>query len=162
MLLTETATVKTAVIVHHVCLPDSRWNVMIYSKILSMIQLRIVRMMINYDRMRLIIQKTRFHTLNHVAKNERFDFPAVYLIYSPNRCDLFYIGATNSLKSRIEEHVFGIGIGNLCSKIKRRSEMPQDVSDYKLKYIRIDDYRERQFSECLLLGTYAPMLNFTR
>lgn len=119
-------------------------------------------MMVNYDRMSLIIQKTKFHTLNYIAKNKKFDFPAVYLIYSPNTHDLFYIGNTNSLKGRIEEHMFGIGNGNLCSKIKRRSGIPQNISDFKLKYIRIDDYRERQFSECMLLGTYTPMLNFTR
>ena len=42
-----------------------------------MVQFRIAHMMVNYERMSAIIQKTRFHTLKHVAKNKRFDFPAV-------------------------------------------------------------------------------------
>ncbi len=118
--------------------------------------------MVDYTRMRSIIDKTKFHTLSHVAKNDRFDFPAVYLIYSTNGNNLFYIGNTNSLKGRIEEHMIGIGTGCFCSKIKRRSELSQNIHNYKLKYIRIDDYRERHFSECLLLGVYEPPLNFTR
>lgn len=118
--------------------------------------------MVNYTRMRLIIQETGFHPLDHVAKNVRFDFPAVYLIYSPDKSKLCYIGTTNSLNGRIEEHMIGIGTDNLCNKIKRRSGMSQDIHDYKLKYIRINNYRDRRFSECMLLGVYEPPLNFTR
>lgn len=118
--------------------------------------------MVSYTRMRLIIEHSRFHTLRYVASNVRFDFPAVYLIYSSGGGHLFYIGNTNSLKSRTEEHMLGIGRGNFCNKIKRRPELSQNIGSYKIKYIRIDDYRERHFSECELLGVYRPPLNFTR
>ena len=117
--------------------------------------------MVNYNKMRSIIEKTKFHTLNYVARNNRFNFPAVYLIYSTDDL-LLYIGNTNSLKSRMEEHLHGIGTNNFCSKIKRRSELSQDIGKYKLKYIRVDDFRERHFNECCLLAVYEPPLNFRR
>ncbi len=118
--------------------------------------------MTDYNRMSKIIEKTKFHTLKYVAKNDRFDFPGVYLIYSTNGDNLLYIGNTNSLKSRMEEHMMGIGTGNFCSKIKRRPELSQNIGNYKLRYIRIDNFRERHFSECCLIGVYEPPLNFTR
>lgn len=118
-------------------------------------------LMVDYNRMRMIIEKTKFHTLNYVAKNTRFEFPAVYLIYSVDE-RLLYIGNTNSLKNRMEEHLHGIGRNNFCSKIKRRPEMLQDIGKYKIKYIRVDDFRERNFNECCLLAVYEPSLNFRR
>ena len=115
----------------------------------------------DYDKMIQIIQHSKSHSLSYVADNENFDFAAVYLIYDPTE-RLQYIGHTGSLHKRMQEHVYGIGAGNLCSKIKRRRTISQEVREYKVKYIKFDDYRERCFSECELLGAYRPPLNFTR
>ena len=107
------------------------------------------------------------HLLNGVCclwKSNRmnFDFSAVYLIYDPKGNEVIYIGETNSLYSRITEHVKGLGRYSLVLKIKRRPEMSQKIEDYKIKYITVEDFRERKFSENLLLGIYKPKLNYTR
>ena len=75
---------------------------------------------------------------------------------------LLYIGQTNSLQSRMQEHLIGISRGNFCNKIKRRPNMSQKIEEYKVKYIKIENYRERCFFECELIGVYRPELNFTR
>ena len=112
--------------------------------------------------MQRVIEHSRFHKLDYITHRIGFDFSAVYLIYDPHGRDVIYIGETNSLYNRITEHVKGIGRYSLILKIRRRPELPQKISEYKIKYIVVDDFRERKFSENLLLGIYKPMLNYTR
>ena len=118
--------------------------------------------MVDYNRLQRVITHSRFHKLDYIIHRMNFDFSAVYLIYDPKGNEVIYIGETNSLYSRITEHVKGLGRYSLVLKIKRRPEMSQKIEDYKIKYITVEDFRERKFSENLLLGIYKPMLNYTR
>ena len=117
--------------------------------------------MVNYEKISGIIEHSKFHLISYIAKNSNFSFPAIYLIYGP-LLNLQYIGQTNCLHSRMEEHLCNIGYGNLCSKVKRRPQMSQRIEQYRVKYIKIENFRERCFSEACLLGIYEPPLNFTR
>jgi len=117
--------------------------------------------LISWDRIQKIIEFSKPHLISYVANRETFSIPAVYLIHDTSK-QLQYIGHTNSLQHRCQEHLLGIGAGNLCSKVKRRPTLPQKVEWYRIKYIKIPDYRDRCFTECMLLGSYRPPLNFTR
>ncbi|MBI1664056.1 MAG: GIY-YIG nuclease family protein [Nitrosopumilus sp.] len=118
--------------------------------------------MVHWSRIQKIIEKSRSHKISHIVNNNNFDFAGVYLIYDP-KMNLQYIGHTNSIKKRCEEHMLNIGTGNLCSKIKRRPTASQKIESYRVKYITIEDnYRERCFTECQLLAVYRPPLNFIR
>lgn len=119
--------------------------------------------MVNYIRLQKVIANSKAHKISYITSNNRFDFPVVYLIYTPNSDSKpVYIGETNSFYSRMQEHLMGIGLYNIHNKIKRRSKLPQKIESYMVRYIRIDDTRERRFSECVLLGVYEPQLNFVR
>ena len=118
--------------------------------------------MVSYNRMQRVIQHSRFHKLGYIASRMNFDFSAVYLIYEPRNHEVIYIGETNSLYNRISEHIHGKGRYSLILKIRTRPEMPQNIREYSIKYISVDGFRERKFSENVLLGVYEPMLNYTR
>ena len=118
--------------------------------------------MVDYNRLQRVIGHSGFHKLGYIASRVTFDFSAVYLIYEPRKHDVIYIGETNSLYNRITEHIKGIGRYSLLLKIRRRHEMPQNLKEYSIKYIVVDDFRERKFNENVLLGVYEPMLNYTR
>ena len=115
--------------------------------------------MTDYKRMQKVIEKTRFHLLSYVASRPTFDFPAVYLIYNPSK-NVVYIGQTKTLYERANEHLKGNDRYAVSRKIKRFPKMSQKIEKYYIKYIRIDDYRERCFSECILLGVHQPILNY--
>ncbi len=117
--------------------------------------------MVSWYRILKIIENSRYHLISYIANNENFDFGGVYLIYDPKK-QLQYIGRTNSLHKRCQEHLHGIATGNLSSKIKRRPKLSQKIEWYRVKYIAVNDYRERCFTECNLLSVYKPPLNFTR
>ena len=118
--------------------------------------------MINYSRMQRVIEHSRAHKLGYISHRVGFDLSAVYLIYHPKTHEVIYIGETNSLYNRVNEHIKGIGRSSLRLKVRKRPELPQLILEYGIKYIAVDDYRERKFSEDILLGIYRPMLNYTR
>lgn len=116
-------------------------------------------MLVTYTRIQKIIESSRSHKIGYISGNPNFDFPAVYLVSDSQ--SIIYVGETNSLYHRMGEHEHGIGTYSLLRKI-RKYGLSSDVARCRIKYIKVEDFRDRKFTEDLLKWMYKPVLNYQR
>jgi len=116
-------------------------------------------MLVSYARIQKTIESSRPHTIGYVSGNPNFDFPAVYLVSDSK--STIYVGETNSLYHRMGEHKDGVGNYSLLRKMRKYGLSP-DVSGCRIKYTKVEDFRERKFTEDLLKWMYRPVLNYRR
>ncbi len=114
--------------------------------------------LVEYTRIQKIIESSRSHKIHYISKNPNFDFPAVYLISNSR---VIYVGETNSLYHRMGEHQHGIGRYSLLPKLEKYG-LSVDMSAYHVQYIKVEEYRERKFTEDMLKSMYRPYLNYRR
>ena len=99
-------------------------------------------------------------TIGQILKNkEKFDSPAVYAISKPNTKDVVYVGRTKNLTLRIVDHKNTDTKSDLRMMIKGKEGYPQDIVDYCVRYIKIENSRERMFFENFVIGVLEPKLN---
>jgi hypothetical protein len=89
------------------------------------------------------------------------DLPGVYAISDPADRSILYVGRTKtkSIAGRIADHKHIDTNSDLRGMLRRRPELPQDIDSYRVRYVVLDDDRERVFFEHFAIGAVAPDLN---
>ena len=100
--------------------------------------------------------------LGDLLKNkENFDFPAVYVFYKPKSEEVVYVGRTKTknINGRMKDHKGTNGSSDMNIMIKGRAGFPQEVEEYIIKFLRIENKRERMFFENFVISILKPELN---
>ena len=101
--------------------------------------------------------------LVNVATNTTLaQVPGVYIILTSLDSQIVYAGKTNAqnyISRRMKDHRNGNSGSDLPIMIRKYPDLPQDVTEYDIKFIEIQDLRERCFFEQFVIGVLKPKLN---
>ena len=86
---------------------------------------------------------------------------AVYLISTPDDSEIVYAGMTVSqiVADRFHDHRNLRGGSDLRGILPRHLTYPQSADDYRVRWVSINDSRERKFFESFVIGTLCPPFN---
>jgi len=88
--------------------------------------------------------------------------PGVYLILSPPDGHVVYAGMTqhrNHICRRLGDHRNGNASCDLPVMLSQHAEMPQAIEEYRVKWLEIEDPRDRYLFEQFVVGVLSPELN---
>ncbi len=100
--------------------------------------------------------------LDYLIKNkDSFNFPAVYVFSKPNFKKAIYVGRTKTLplRRRMIDHKKTNGNSDLNMMIKGKASYSKKIGEYKLRYLKIEDSKERMFFESFAIALLQPELN---
>jgi hypothetical protein len=110
-----------------------------------------------------LLDSTAYSVWELVRAKGAHDRPGVYAISRPDDDTTVYVGRTKteSMSGRMVAHRSGSGDrgSDLRDKLKQNPEMPQRVDDYRVRYVVIEDDRDRLFFESFAIGCLAACLN---
>jgi hypothetical protein len=95
-----------------------------------------------------------------LKSKDKFNFAAVYVIFSPTM-ELIYIGRTltQTVRKRMRDHVGKSESSDLKRMIKNRVGYDQDASKYFIRYLEIENHRDRMRFESFIIAIHNPILN---
>jgi hypothetical protein len=90
--------------------------------------------------------------------------PGVYIISTLNDAEIVYARMTRSqtVSNRFSQHCHDRGTSDLRTILPVHQNYPQKYRDYRVRWLRIDDYQERRFFESFVVGVLQPPFNETR
>ncbi len=99
-------------------------------------------------------------TLEEVAKNKNdYNYPGVYVITRPDNDEVVYVGKTESIRKRMNDHLTSNGSSDLKEMLKENKCYPQNPEEYYVRSIPIDNSRERGFFEHFVISVLKPPFN---
>ena len=99
-----------------------------------------------------------------VARNQPIasQVPGVYVILSPLDVRVVYAGKTNDqghICRRMQDHRSGNASRDLPVMLQHHQDLVQDIDQYQVKWIEIQDPRDRYYFEQFMTGVLRPILN---
>lgn len=105
---------------------------------------------------------SRSYTAREIASNLGLgDVPGVYILLTPDGSKIVYAGKTvmKTVAGRIKDHL-NIGTSSdLKGMLGRFKDYPQDANSYLVRYLKIEDDRERGLIEHFLIAILNPPFN---
>ena len=97
----------------------------------------------------------------HADKPSSYEVPSVYFISRPKDKGIVYVGKTQSktVLGRIKDHRSISTNSDMKGMLKNNPAMTQDVDEYFVRMIRLDDDKERGHFEHFAIGVLKPALN---
>ena len=106
------------------------------------------------------------YAITEVAKNniKEASVSGVYLISLSGSNEILYIGKNESqtVYGRAWQHVYTGATSDLKAMIKLYDDLPQELTEYQIRWIQIDDPRERHFFEAFAMGVLCTRMNFKK
>ena len=105
---------------------------------------------------------SRIVKLGNILKvRNNFNFPAVYVISKPDSQIVIYAGRTKSLPlwRRIYDHKTITGTTSDLNMMIKKKDYSQKIEEYGVRYLKIEDTRERMFFESFIIAVLQPELN---
>jgi hypothetical protein len=105
----------------------------------------------------------RGFTFNNILKNKpsQFNVKGVYAISTPNDGEVVYVGKTltKSVIGRLSDHRSICTTSDLKGMLKLFPNYPQEINNYVVRCIQIDDPRRRTFVEYFIISAIQPAFN---
>ena len=86
----------------------------------------------------------------------------VYAISQRDGNEILYVGrnVTATVAKRAWQHVNTPGSSDLKSMIKLYTDLPSDLDNYTIRWVEIQDARDRHFFEAFAMSVLEPRMNF--
>ena len=103
--------------------------------------------------------------ISNVSKNKNIHELGVYAISRPDDSEIIYVGKTKTktIQGRMYDHLkhkHGDTDSDLANMVlKRRHKYPQDYSNYLVRYLPLEDTRDRMRFEMFAISILNPDLN---
>ena len=105
--------------------------------------------------------------ISNIAKNKQIQDEGVYVISKPKKIEeIVYVGKTRTLtiQRRMHDHLshkHGDTDSDLANMVIARSHLPQDYESYLVRYVALEDPRDRMRFENFAISILDPELNKT-
>jgi hypothetical protein len=102
------------------------------------------------------------HSVSEIVRSkDAHDQPGVYAISCPDDDMVVYVGMTKTktVAGRIADHRNSNTTSDLGGMLKRNLDLPQEIDDFRIRYVVVQDDRDRLFFEYFAIGCLAPALN---
>ena len=99
-----------------------------------------------------------------VAEDKTANSLGVYAISSPDTHKIIYVGKTKtkSIQGRMKDHLqhkHGDTDSDLANMVIKREKLPENYSDYLVRYLSINEPRDRMRFEMFAISVLDPALN---
>ena len=105
--------------------------------------------------------------ISNIAKNKQIQDEGVYVISKPKKIeDIVYVGKTRtlSIQRRMYDHLshkHGDTDSDLANMVIARSHLPQDYENYFVRFVALENPRDRMRFENFVISILDPELNKT-
>ena len=105
--------------------------------------------------------------ISNIAKNKQIQDEGVYVISKPKKIeDIVYVGKTRtlSIQRRMYDHLshkHGDTDSDLANMVIARSHLPQDYKNYLVRFVALENPRDRMRFENFAISILDPELNKT-
>ena len=105
--------------------------------------------------------------ISNIAKNKQIQDEGVYVISKPKKIeDIVYVGKTRtlSIQRRMYDHLshkHGDTDSDLANMVIARSHLPQDYENYLVRFVALENPRDRMRFENFAISILDPELNKT-
>ena len=105
--------------------------------------------------------------ISNIAKNKQIQDEGVYVISKPKKIeDIVYVGKTRtlSIQRRMYDHLshkHGDTTSDLANMVIARSHLPQDYKNYLVRFVALENPRDRMRFENFAISILDPELNKT-
>ena len=105
--------------------------------------------------------------ISNIAKNKQIQDEGVYVISKPKKIeDIVYVGKTRTLtiQRRMYDHLshkHGDTDSDLANMVIARSHLPQDYENYLVRFVALENPRDRMRFENFVISILDPELNKT-
>tara|TARA_B100001167_G_C16571442_1_gene212708 strand:- start:46 stop:432 length:387 start_codon:yes stop_codon:yes gene_type:complete len=105
--------------------------------------------------------------ISNIAKNKQIQDEGVYVISKPKKIeDIVYVGKTRtlSIQRRMYDHLshkHGDTDSDLANMVIARSHLPQDYENYLVRFVALENPRDRMRFENFVISILDPELNKT-
>mgnify|MGYP001346944170 FL=1 len=105
--------------------------------------------------------------ISNIAKNKQIQDEGVYVISKPKKIeDIVYVGKTRTLtiQRRMYDHLshkHGDTDSDLANMVIARSHLPQDYENYLVRFVALENPRDRMRFENFAISILDPELNKT-
>ena len=105
--------------------------------------------------------------ISNIAKNKQIQDEGVYVISKPKKIeDIVYVGKTRtlSIQRRMHDHLshkHGDTDSDLANMVIARSHLPQDYENYLVRFVALENPRDRMRFENFAISILDPELNKT-
>ena len=91
----------------------------------------------------------------------RFDIEGVYIISTPDDKKIVYAGRTKTktVTGRIRDHRSIDTQSDLKGMLRSNQSYPQEIDDYSVRCMEMEDSRERIFFEHFIISILKPVFN---
>ena len=102
--------------------------------------------------------------ISKVAGDKTADSLGVYAISRPDTNEIVYVGKTKTktIQGRMYDHLkhkHGDTDSDLANMVIKREKLPQNYSDYLVRYLPINESRDRMRFEMFAISVLDPALN---
>ena len=102
--------------------------------------------------------------ISNVAKNKNIREKGVYAISRPDTNEIVYVGKTKTktIQGRMYDHLkhkHGDTDSDLANMVLKRPYLPQDYLNYSVRYLPLEDSRDRMIFEMFTISILDPKLN---
>jgi len=103
-------------------------------------------------------------TISNVSKNYEIRDLGVYVISLPSDKETVYVGKTKTktIQGRMKDHLMhkhGDTDSDLANMVLRRNHLPQDYENYLVRYVPLENSRDRMRFEMFSISVLNPQLN---
>ena len=105
--------------------------------------------------------------ISNIAKNKQIQDEGVYVISKPKKIEeIVYVGKTRTLtiQRRMYDHLshkHGDTDSDLANMVIARSHLPQDYENYLVRFVALENPRDRMRFENFAISILDPELNKT-
>ncbi len=105
--------------------------------------------------------------ISNIARNKQIQDEGVYVISKPKKIeDIVYVGKTRtlSIQRRMYDHLshkHGDTDSDLANMVIARSHLPQDYENYLVRFVALENPRDRMRFENFAISILDPELNKT-
>ena len=105
--------------------------------------------------------------ISNIAKNKQIQDEGVYVISKPKKIeDIVYVGKTRtlSIQRRMHDHLshkHGDTDSDLANMVIARPWLPQDYENYLVRFVALEEPRDRMRFENFAISILDPELNKT-
>ena len=105
--------------------------------------------------------------ISNIAKNKQIQDEGVYVISKPKKIeDIVYVGKTRTLSIQRRmyvhlSHKHGDTDSDLANMVIARSHLPQDYENYLVRFVALENPRDRMRFENFAISILDPELNKT-
>ena len=117
-----------------------------------------------WNELLLVLLSKKPSKISNIAEDKKIQDLGVYAISYPDDSQIVYIGKTKTktIHGRMKDHLQHKHLdtdSDLANMVLRRKLLPQDYENYLVRYVALDEPRDRMRFEMFSISILNPQLN---